>query len=131
MTGVNQSATGSTVIPALRYRDAGAAIDWLVEAFGFEKSLVVPGEGGTILHSQLVSGTGMIMVGSEREGEPADSGGMYVVVEDVDAHYERATAAGAEVVTPLGDQEDRGRFYSCRDPQGRLWSFGDYNPWVG
>jgi uncharacterized glyoxalase superfamily protein PhnB len=48
----------------LRYRDAQAAIEWLCRAFGFEKHLVVPGEGGTIAHAELSFGNGMIMLGS-------------------------------------------------------------------
>jgi len=129
MRRVNLGEAGSTVIPSLRYRDAAAAIEWLAKAFGFEKRLVVPGENGTIRHSQLVSGTGMIMVGSEREGEPAAGGGLYVVVDDVAAHHDRALEAGATIVISLANQEDRGLFYSCRDPEGRLWNFGEYNPW--
>jgi uncharacterized glyoxalase superfamily protein PhnB len=56
--------TKCTVIPALRYRDAAAAIDWLCRAFGFERHLVVPGENGGIAHAQLTMGNGMIMLGS-------------------------------------------------------------------
>ena len=57
------------MIPAIRYRDAAAAIDWLCEAFGFERHLVVPGEGGAIDHAQLVFGNGMVMLGSARDDE--------------------------------------------------------------
>ena len=59
----------ATIIPTLRYHDASAAIEWLGRAFGFEKHLVVPGEGGRIDHAQLVLGDGMIMVGSARDDE--------------------------------------------------------------
>ncbi len=58
--------TKATMIPAIRYRDAAAAIDWLCEAFGFERHLVVPGEGGAIDHAQLVFGNGMVMLGYGR-----------------------------------------------------------------
>ena len=47
----NPKNTVSTVIPAMRYRDANAAIEWLCKAFGFEKHLVVPGENGTVAHA--------------------------------------------------------------------------------
>jgi hypothetical protein len=57
------------IIPTLRYRDAAAAIEWLCRAFGFEKHLVVPGEGATIAHAQLRYGNGMIMLGSERDDD--------------------------------------------------------------
>ena len=94
--------TKATMIPAIRYRDAAAAIDWLCEAFGFERHLVVPGEGGAIDHAQLVFGNGMVMLGSARDDEfgalqqpLAEPGGpvslsIYIVVSDVDAHHARA-----------------------------------------
>ncbi|MGI9336818.1 MAG: VOC family protein, partial [Gammaproteobacteria bacterium] len=65
----NAKQTTATIIPTLRYRDAPAAIDWLCEAFGFEKHLVVPGANGTIAHAQLVFGNGMIMLGSASHDE--------------------------------------------------------------
>ena len=74
----------TTIIPGLRYQDAPAAIEWLCRAFGFEKHLVVPGEGDTIAHAQLTFGNGMIMLGSAGEhgggfdelmATPAESGG--------------------------------------------------------
>jgi uncharacterized glyoxalase superfamily protein PhnB len=126
----------------MRYRDAPAAIEWLGKAFGFEKHLVVPGENGTITHAQLAFGNGMIMLGSARDDEfgrlvkpPQEIGGAgtqsaYVIVDDVDAHYARAKAAGAEIVMEVEDQSYGGRLYACRDPEGHLWSFGSYDPWA-
>jgi uncharacterized glyoxalase superfamily protein PhnB len=137
----NPKNTTSTVIPAMRYRDANAAIEWLCKAFGFEKHLVVPGENGTVAHAQLAFGNGMIMLGSAREDEfgqwvkpPRETGGIgtqsaYVIVEDADAHYARAKAAGAGIVMEVEDQDYGGRLYSCLDPEGHLWSFGTYDPW--
>ncbi len=131
------------VIVGLRYHDAPAAIDWLCRALGFERHLVVPGEEqGNIAHAQLRFGNGMIMLGTaHRHGggfdelmtTPRDIGGRntqsaYLVVEDVDAHYDRAVAAGAEIVMPLQEQDYGGRGYSCRDLEGHVWSFGDYDP---
>jgi uncharacterized glyoxalase superfamily protein PhnB len=66
---VGAKNTRATVIPAMRYRDAATAIEWLCRAFGFEKHLVVPGEGGSIVHAQLSFGNGMIMLGSVHENE--------------------------------------------------------------
>ena len=138
----NAKNTTTTVIPAMRYNDAPAAIEWLREAFGFEEHLVVPGEDGAIAHAQLVFGNGMIMLGSTRDDEfgklqrpPSDLGGAgsqscYVIVEDADAHYARAVAAGAEIVVEIQDEDYGGRGYSCRDPEGHLWNFGTYDPWV-
>jgi len=137
---------GSAIIPALRYRDAAAAIDWLCRAFGFESHMVVDGEDGLVAHAQLVyrhrGGDAMIMLGSVRDDEygrlliaPQDAGGantqsVYVVVDDVDAHHRRAAAAGADVVTPPEEQDYGGSLYTCRDPEGHVWSFGSYDPWA-
>lgn len=131
----------ATIIPALRYRDAVAAIEWLCRAFGFEEHLVVPGENGAIAHAQLTFGNGMIMLGSGRDGDynklivsPDAAGGVtqapYIVVAEVDEHYARAKEAGAEIVIDIADQDYGGRLYVCRDPEGHVWSFGSYDPWA-
>jgi len=67
-------AGGGRIIPALRYRNAGAAIDWLCKAFGFEKKMVVPAEGGRVAHAELVLGNGMIMLGDAEPSMDAWSG---------------------------------------------------------
>lgn len=138
----NAKSTTSTVIPTMRYNDATAAIEWLCEAFGFEKHLVVPGEDGTIVHAQLVFGNGMVMLGSALESEfdslhkpPSALGGAvsqspYIIVEDADKHYARAVAAGAEIVMEIKDEDYGGRDYSCRDLEGHVWNFGSYDPWA-
>ena len=132
--------TGPAIVPCLSYRDAPAAIAWLKEAFGFTENMVVPGPDGTIAHAQLALGNGMVMVGSERDDElglriPCDFGGVtqsiYVVVDDADAHYARAVAAGAEIVRELEDTPYGSRDYSARDPEGHLWNFGTYRPSTG
>ncbi|MGH7869666.1 MAG: VOC family protein, partial [Candidatus Dormibacteraceae bacterium] len=56
--------------------------------------------------------------------------GIYVIVEDPDAHYRQAKTAGAEIVQELTDQEYGSREYSTRDLEGNLWSFGTYDPYV-
>jgi uncharacterized glyoxalase superfamily protein PhnB len=134
--------TKATVIPCLRYRDAPAAIEWLCRAFGFEKHLVVPNQDGTIAHAQLSFGNGMIMLGSVVESEfgrlmkqPDEIGGAetqtaYVIVSDADAVYARAKAAGATIVVEIKDEDYGGRGFTCRDPEGHLWSFGTYDPWA-
>jgi uncharacterized glyoxalase superfamily protein PhnB len=132
--------TCATVIPALHYHDAPKAIEWLCNAFGFEKNLVVPGPDNTIAHAQLSFGNGMIMLGSARDNEygkllthPTQTGGqatqtVYAIVADVDAHYARAKAAGATMVMDITDK-DYGRDYTCRDLEGHIWTFGSYDPW--
>jgi uncharacterized glyoxalase superfamily protein PhnB len=137
--------TRSTVIPCMRYREATRAIEWLCEVIGFEKHLVVPGEGGEIIHAELSLGNGMIMLGSVLRNEtdfgkmmvqPDEIGGKetqsaYVIVADPDAVYSRAKAAGAEIVIEIKDESYGGRGFSCRDFEGRLWSIGSYDPWKG
>jgi uncharacterized glyoxalase superfamily protein PhnB len=124
----------SNVFPALRYRDGTAAIEFLGRAFGFEKHFVVPGESaGTVAHAQLVRGPGMIMLGSGRHEPPNPwdgvAQGIYVRIDDVDAHCARARAAGTEIVMEPYDTPYGSREYSARDPEGHLWSFGTYDPW--
>jgi uncharacterized glyoxalase superfamily protein PhnB len=120
-----------TIFPSLRYRDAPRAIDFLVEAFGFTRGMVVENDDGTIAHAELSYGDGMVMLGTDREDGDAShvgNGWMYVVVEDADAHYARARAAGAEIVRELEEQDYGSRDYSARDFEGNLWSFGTYRP---
>jgi uncharacterized glyoxalase superfamily protein PhnB len=120
------------VIATLRYRDAAAAIDWLERAFGFEREMVVPGPDGSIAHAQLRHGSGMVMLGSVTDDslwpQPPGGAGVYVVVDDPDAHHARAIAAGAEIVMGLTDQDYGSRDYTARDPEGNLWCFGTYRP---
>jgi uncharacterized glyoxalase superfamily protein PhnB len=125
-------------IPFLNYADAPAALDWLADAFGFERSEVHEGSNGTIAHAEMRFADGMIMLGSTGENDlgmktPRELGavnqGVYVIVDEgIDAHYERAVAAGAEVVRPIHDTDYGSRDYIVRDPEGNLWSFGTYWP---
>lgn len=127
-----------SIHPFLRYDDAPAAIDFLQRAFGFEAKLVVPGDDGTIAHAQLALAGGVVLVGSARPdttlglGSPEKRGsrssGVYVCVADPDAHHARATAAGAEIIMPLVNQEYGSREYAARDPEGYVWCFGTYQP---
>jgi uncharacterized glyoxalase superfamily protein PhnB len=134
-------ATASAVIPALHYQAAPAAIEFLCRAFGFEKKAVYEGEGGTIAHAELTLGNGMVMLGSAKDTEygkllvrPRAAGGVtmsvYVVVEDADAHFARAKAAGAEITREPVTQDYGGRDYTCKDPEGNVWTFGTYDPWA-
>ena len=130
---------------ALYYDDAETAIDWLCNAFGFMVRLKVAGEDGSIVHSELEYGDGLIMVGQTGradEGKNAWQSGqaspkavgqrntqsLCVYVDDVDAHCERARAAGAEVyreptTTDYGDKYWTDRTCGVRDPEGHMWWF--------
>jgi uncharacterized glyoxalase superfamily protein PhnB len=127
------------IIPLIFYKDAGAAIDWLCEAFGFERRVVLPGEGGAIIHAQLTLGNGMIMLRSAGDDDVSGlmstpSGGRvtqvpYIFVEDIDAHYRQVKAAGADIAVEIADQPHGHRLYFARDPEGHIWNFGSYDPW--
>jgi uncharacterized glyoxalase superfamily protein PhnB len=136
------NATKSTIMPALRYKDAPAAIDWLSKVFGFERHAVYANKDGSIGHAELTLNGGMIMLGSTKDDEyghrfksPGDLGGnetrsAYIVVPDADAVYARAQAAGAEVLRPIQDTPYGSREFSVKDPEGHSWSVGTYDPWA-
>ena len=125
----------------LHYRDPARMIDWLCEAFGFEVRLKVEGEGGSIEHSELTYGDGLIMVGPERRGDaakrfdtdmlsPLSAGGntqaLMLYVDDLDAHCARARDAGAKIVAEpslhdYGSDYWADRSYGAKDPEGHLW----------
>ena len=102
--------TTATVRPALRYRNASVAIEWLCQAFGFKQQLVMPGKNNTIAHAQLTFGNGLIMLGSVVDSEfgrlmkqPDEIGreetqASYLVVSDSDAVYKQAKTMGAKIV---------------------------------
>jgi uncharacterized glyoxalase superfamily protein PhnB len=125
-------------MPLLRYRDVAGAIEWLGEAFGFERGSSVTADDGAILYAQLTLDNAMIMVEpiADTAASPAEPSGTenqscYIIVADADAHYTKARAAGAEIVLDIQDFGQGGRGYSCRDGEGHVWSFGTYDPWHG
>ena len=116
------------VWPYLLYEDGEAAIEFLSRAFGFrEVDRSVGGAGG--LHAELeISGGGRVYVGQPPAGyeNPAKVGRtslVFVLLDGVDEHYERARSEGAEVVEELADQPTGHRRYGCRDPEGHEWFF--------
>jgi uncharacterized glyoxalase superfamily protein PhnB len=123
----------ATVFPTLKYDDAQAAIEFLTKAFGAERHAVYAGEDGKVNHAELRFGNGLVMFGSATPELPATRGqgaGVYVVVDDADAHHARARAAGAEVTREPNDTDYRSREYGVRDPEGNAWSFGTYQPFA-
>ncbi len=123
----------TAVWPSLRYRDANAAIAFLVSAFGFEEAAVYRSDDGTVVdHAELRwPGGGGVMLGSARPDSdiadlPPGFGAIYVVVNDPDALYERATAHGASITREMRDEEYGSRGFTARDPEGVTWSFGTY-----
>lgn len=127
-----------SVYPTLLYADAKAAIEQLTEAFGFTALAVYEGEDGTVQHAELALGNGAVMLGSKGRGGVFDSAmkgagttGVYVVVDDVDAHHRQAVEHGAEILMPPTDQDYGARDYMARDAEGNVWSFGTYAPEIG
>ncbi len=128
---MNDKTPPPQVWPTLQARDARALIRFLVDAFGFEET-VVYGEGDRVDHAELAwPPGGGIMLGSAAasaaEG-PWQSGsfGMYAVTDEPDALFARATAAGAKVVRALNDTGYGSREFAVEDPEGNHWSFGTY-----
>ncbi|MER0242877.1 VOC family protein [Streptomyces sp. HSW2009] len=135
MTGTR--AARPTLYPTLLYADARAAITQLTTAFGFTEHAVYEDEDGTVVHAELAYGNGMVMLGTKRPGSRfseamagAGPAGVYVVIEDADAHHARAAEHGAEILMPPTDQEHGSRDYMARDVEGNVWSFGTYVPGV-
>jgi uncharacterized glyoxalase superfamily protein PhnB len=134
MTEPSRSA-GPTIVPYFGYGDAAAALRWLAEAFGFEEKRAFSAPDGTVMHAEMAIGGGVVMIGT---GEPPAEGdaaatsptghGIYVVVDDVDAHHERAKAAGARIVYGPEETDFGTRRYRALDPEGYEWSFGTYSP---
>lgn len=131
----------STVFPTLRYRNAPAAIDWLVNVLGFTRHAVYSAPDGTIAHAELSLGGGMIMLGSARDDEygkgfksPDELGvetrSAYIVARDPEAVWQRAQEAGATVVRPIQNTDYGSREFSIKDPEGHTWSVGSYDPWA-
>ena len=125
-----------SMYPILGYRDLPAAIDWLCRVFSFEPFELVKNDDGTYAHVELRLGDGVIMPTTQSSNPSADNPweqplttqGLYVALDGVDAHYERAVAAGAEILRPLADTDYGSREYTARDLEGNLWSFGTYRP---
>jgi uncharacterized glyoxalase superfamily protein PhnB len=124
-----------TVWPILTYRDARAAIIFLRDAFGFEESAVYAREGDSsvVEHAEMRWPLGGgIMFGTASKDDSAfgtrlpGNDSVYVVCDDPGGLFERATAAGAEVVRGLADEDYGSRGFTVRDPEGNLWSFGTY-----
>lgn len=134
----------SRIVPMLAYADAASAIDWLCGAFGFRESGERYTDGsGVVRHAELEYGGAHVMLatpnadyeGPRRHAERCEQArrwlddpwvidGVFVEVEDVDEHHDRAKAAGAAI---LREPEDPGvgfRVYTAEDPEGHRWMFG-------
>ncbi|MFI0966698.1 VOC family protein [Streptomyces sp. NPDC021080] len=127
-----------SIYPSMLYTDAKAAIRQLTEAFGFTELSVYESEDGSVMHAELVQGNGAVLLGSKGRGGRFDEAmknagpcGVYIVVDDVDAHHQRAVDHGAEILMAPADQDYGSRDYMARDLEGNIWSFGTYAPETG
>ncbi|TMF32044.1 MAG: aminotransferase [Chloroflexi bacterium] len=129
------------VIPMLAYEDGPAAMDWLARAFGFRERARVLGENGRLSHGEMEAGEGVIMLatpsphyhGPKRHREESEDArkwsevpyiidGVLVYVDDVAAHFERARAAGAIILSPV-EEAGEGKRYRAEDLEGHRWMF--------
>jgi uncharacterized glyoxalase superfamily protein PhnB len=125
----------SIVWPILSYRNARAAIEFLSQAFGFEESAVYARDDdpSVVEHAEMrwPLGGGVMFGTAGKDDSPfgqrvSGNDAVYVVCDDPDGLFERAKAAGAEVVSGLADEEYGSRGFTVRDPERNLWSFGTY-----
>jgi uncharacterized glyoxalase superfamily protein PhnB len=136
---------GPRIVPFLAYEDARAAITWLGDAFGFveDESERYTGDDGTITHAQLDLEGATIFLSTptpeyqspKRHRETCEAAarwldnpwvidGVFVAVDDVDAHHERAREAGATILREPADPGIGQRIYSAEDLEGHRWMFG-------
>ena len=128
-----------SITPAQRYQNCPRAIDWLCEKLGFSK-VIVHESDGIVHHALLKFGNGMIMVSSYGKSDfdqfvktPSEIGNIntqsaYIYIEQIDQHFNEVKEKGVEIIMPL-TEEPHGKGFSCMDPEGYIWSFGNYNPW--
>ncbi|CAG2136524.1 VOC family protein [Cupriavidus numazuensis] len=118
---------------AVFYKEPRGALDWLEQAFGFTRTMVITDDQGKLAHAEMRFGDSYLMVGSEWAdftASPASVNGkntqsIHVHLQDgLDAHCERARAAGAVIIREPEDQFYGDRVYTARDPEGHVWTFG-------
>jgi PhnB protein len=139
---VSEARVAQRAIPMISYEDVGAAVDWLGTAFGFRESGErYTDDEGHVTHAELELDGASVMLGwpGPEYRSPAHHAqnceqaarwlstpwvidGVHVEVEDVDAHYERASAAGATILREL-EEQPFGRLYAAADPEGHRWMF--------
>jgi uncharacterized glyoxalase superfamily protein PhnB len=130
-----------TVIPMLSYQDGIGAMEWLAKAFGFREQARMIGPDGKLAHGEVTAGDGLIMLATpttdyespRRHRETCERArkwsevpwiidGVLVYVDDLDAHFERAKAAGAKILTDI-EEGPPGRRYRVEDLEGHRWFF--------
>lgn len=124
------------VIPYLFYKDVAAAVAWLTDAFDFTETLRHRTRDGIVTHVELTCGGESIMLGLVDRGDgqalgyrPASgqvhSSFVFIIVPDLETHFDRAVRAGATVIAPPEDKPYGQRQYTVEDPEGHRWSFSE------
>jgi PhnB protein len=120
------------ISPYLYYEDVAGALAFLDRAFGLKERVRMPGPDGKIMHAEVELADGVVMMGcpGNEYRSPKHLGqatfGLYVYVDDVDAHFETAKKAGATILETPADQFYGDRRYMCADPEGHHWSFATH-----
>ena len=120
----------TTITPHLVIAGAAEAIDWYKKAFGATEEMRMPGPDGRIMHASIrINGAAIFLVDEMKEwgavgpkslkGSPVT---IHLMVEDVDAVFDRAVQAGATVTMPVADQFWGDRYGCLEDPYGHKWS---------
>lgn len=129
------------VIPMIAYENGPAAMDWLARAFGFTERTRMTEPDGRLSHGEMEAGDGMIMMatpsphyhGPKRHRDESEAArrwsevpyiidGVLVYVENVDAHFQRARAAGATILSEV-ESGVNGKRYRAEDLEGHRWMF--------
>jgi PhnB protein len=119
-----------SVTPYLTLSDAARALDFYKRAFGAQETVRMDAPGGKIMHAEIRIGDSMIMLADEMPGTGARSPqslggtttGILLYVEDADAVFKQAIAAGAHSETEPADMFWGDRYGRLRDPFGHSWS---------
>ncbi len=125
----NRSVPADVILPHLTYENVAVALNWLTNAFGFEEHFRYGEPGGPVLGAQMHLGEAWIMLNSARPGSasPLQAGcgtqSLTVFIDDVDAHYARAKAAGVKIVEELNETEYGEWQYGAEDCEGHHWLF--------
>jgi PhnB protein len=128
----NASEKPQRITPYLYYEDVAAALDWLSRAFGFSEGSRMAGADGKVMHAHVTLGEAVVMMGHpgpdyknpRRVGHATQS--LYVIVDDVDKHFEQAKEAGAKILEEPEDQFYGDRRYGAVDPEGHQWYFAQH-----
>lgn len=126
----------ASVVPYLFYEDVEKAAFFIRDAFAFALIFTSPDPSGGVAHAQLALGSGKVMLGHAGEGGlnmvqkasslPKLHAGVYVLVDDVDAHCQHARAVGAKILLEPADQPWGDRMYCAVDPEGQFWMFAKH-----